>query len=122
DCPLMKVDGSEVTFPQSYRAKGWVYPDPKLVRQLTDILRTAERPLIMAGSAIYWSDASEELRQFAELARAPVYLTVMGRGSLHQDHELFYNRSRRGALGKADALVVLGRAVGSRLSNGNRFQ
>ncbi len=71
DVLFMKVEESEVNFPQSYRPQGKVYPDPKIVRQAAEILRNAERPLIMAGSAIYWSDSSEELRQFAELVRAP---------------------------------------------------
>src|SRR3989449_1825348 len=121
DVLFMKVEETEVNFPQSYRPQGKVYPDPKIVRQAADILRNAERPLIMAGSAIYWSDASEELRRFAELARAPVYLNAMGRGSLHQDHELFYNRSRRGALSKADAILVIGTPMDFRLSYGKRF-
>ncbi len=121
DVLFMKVEESEVNFPQSYRPQGRVYPDPKIVRQAAEILRNAQRPLIMAGSAIYWSDASEELRQFAELARAPVYLNAMGRGSLHQDHELFYNRSRRGALSKADAILVIGTPMDFRLSYGKRF-
>jgi acetolactate synthase-1/2/3 large subunit len=75
----------------------------------------------MAGSAIYWSEAHAELREFAEMLRAPVYLNAMGRGSMAQDHELFFNRSRRVALTKADAIVIVGTPLDFRLSYGKRF-
>ncbi len=121
DVLFMKVEESEVFFPQSYRPEGRVYPDPKVVRKAADVLRKAERPVIMAGSAVYWSEGHEELRQLAELTRAPVYLNAMGRGSMRQDHELFFNRSRRNALTKADAILVIGTPLDFRLAYGKRF-
>ncbi|HET9475933.1 MAG TPA: thiamine pyrophosphate-binding protein [Dehalococcoidia bacterium] len=121
DVLFMKVEESEVFFPQSYRPEGRVYPDPKVVRKAAEVLRNAERPVIMAGSAVYWSEGHEELRQLAELTRAPVYLNAMGRGSLAQDHELFFNRSRRNALTKADAILVIGTPLDFRLAYGKRF-
>src|SRR2546422_5297374 len=121
DVVFMKVEESEVNFPQSYRPEGRVYPDPKVVKKAAEVLRKAERPVIMAGSAIYWSEAHAELRELAELTRAPVYLNAMGRGSLPQDHPLFFSRSRRGALTKADVIVVIGTPMDFRLSYGKRF-
>ena len=121
DVLFMKVEESEVFFPQSYRPEGRVYPDPKVIRKAADVLRKAERPVIMAGSAVYWSEGHEELRQLAELTRAPVYLNAMGRGSLAQDHELFFNRSRRNALTRADAILVIGTPLDFRLAYGKRF-
>jgi acetolactate synthase-1/2/3 large subunit len=121
DVLFMKVEESEVFFPQSYRPEGRVYPDPKIVREAAEALRNAERPVIMAGSAVYWSEGHEELRQLAELTRAPVYLNAMGRGSLSQDHELFFNRSRRNALTRADAILVIGTPLDFRLAYGKRF-
>jgi acetolactate synthase-1/2/3 large subunit len=121
DVLFMKVEESEVFFPQSYRPEGRVYPDPKVVQKAAEALRKSERPVIMAGSAIYWSEAHAELRELAETLRAPVYLNAMGRGSMRQDHELFYNRSRRAALTKADAILVIGTPLDFRLAYGKRF-
>jgi len=121
DVLFMKVEENEVFFPQSYRPEGRVYPDPKSVRKAAEALRSAERPVIMAGSAIYWSEAHEELRELAELMQAPVYLNAMGRGSLNQEHALFYSRSRRTALTKADCILVIGTPMDFRLSYGKRF-
>src|SRR5438309_3755689 len=121
DVLFMKVEENEVNFPQSYRPPGRVYPDPKSVRKAAEVLRSAERPVIMAGSAIYWSEAHSELKELAETVRAPVFLNAMGRGSLNQDHELFFNRSRRNALTRADAILVIGTPLDFRLSYGKRF-
>ena len=98
DVLFRKVEENDVYFPQSYRPKGRVYPDPKVVKQAAEIIAKAERPLVMAGSAIYWQDAHQELRHFVEVAQAPVYLNAMGRGSINQDHPLFFSRTRRNAL------------------------
>jgi len=121
DVLFKKVEENEVYFPQSYRPEGRVYPDPKVIKKAAEIIAKSERPVIMAGSAIYWSEAHDELRQFVEVAQAPVYLNAMGRGSINQEHPLFYNRSRRNALTKADAIVVIGTPLDFRLSYGKRF-
>ena len=121
DVLFRKVEEKDVYFPQSYRPQGRVYPDPKAIKSAAEIIAKAERPLIMAGSAIYWQNAHEELRHFVEVAQAPLYLNAMGRGSISQEHPLFFSRTRRNALGKADAIVVLGTPLDFRLSYGKRF-
>jgi acetolactate synthase-1/2/3 large subunit len=121
DVLFKKVEEDTVYFPESYRPTGRVYPDPKVIQQAAELLRSASRPVVMAGSAIYWSEAHEELRRFIELVQAPVYLNAMGRGSVSQEHPLFFNRSRRGALAKADAVVVIGTPMDFRLGYGKRF-
>ena len=121
DVLFRKVEENDVYFPQSYRPQGRVYPDPKVVKQAAEIIARAERPLVMAGSAIYWQDAHQELRHFVEVAQAPVYLNAMGRGAINQDHPLFFSRTRRNALGQADAIVVIGTPMDFRLAYGKRF-
>ena len=63
DVLFRKVEESTVTFPKSYRPPGRVFPDTNVLGQATETLRKAERPLIMAGSAIYWSEAHEQRGQ-----------------------------------------------------------
>src|SRR3970282_1325690 len=84
DVLFRKVEENDVYFPQSYRPQGRVYPDPKVVKQAAEIIARAERPLVMAGSAIYWQDAHQGLRHFVEVAQAPVYLNAVGRGGIQQ--------------------------------------
>jgi acetolactate synthase-1/2/3 large subunit len=121
DVLFKKVEEESVYFPESYRPIGHIHPDPSAIKKAADVLRKAERPVIMGGSAIYWSESHAELREFAELMQAPVYLNAMGRGSISQEHELFFNRSRRNALSKADAVVVIGTPMDFRLAYGKRF-
>lgn len=121
DVLFRKVEEESVVFPKAYRPTGKINPDPKLIKQAADALRKAERPVVMGGSAIYWTEAHEELKRLIELLKAPVYLNAMGRGSVSQEHPLFFNRSRRSALSKADAIVVIGTPMDFRLAYGKRF-
>jgi len=52
------------------------------------MLNAAERPLIVAGGGIINADASELLVAFAELTGIPVIPTLMGWGSIPDDHPL----------------------------------
>src|SRR5271167_267490 len=52
------------------------------------MLNAAERPLIVAGGGIINADASDLLVEFAELTGIPVIPTLMGWGSIPDDHEL----------------------------------
>src|SRR3954451_7071753 len=53
-----------------------------------DMLAAAERPLIVAGGGIINADAAELLVEFAELTGVPVVPTLMGWGTIPDDHPL----------------------------------
>ncbi|MDP9691346.1 UNVERIFIED_ORG: tartronate-semialdehyde synthase [Pseudomonas mohnii] len=52
------------------------------------MLNAAERPLLVAGGGIINADASDKLVEFAELIGVPVIPTLMGWGSIPDDHPL----------------------------------
>ena len=52
------------------------------------LLQASERPLIVAGGGIINADASDLLVEFAELTGVPVVPTLMGWGSIPDDHRL----------------------------------
>ncbi|QJP10671.1 glyoxylate carboligase [Pseudomonas multiresinivorans] len=52
------------------------------------LLNDAERPLICAGGGIINADASDKLVEFAELTGVPVVPTLMGWGTIPDDHPL----------------------------------
>ena len=95
-------------------------PDPQEVQAAADLLRTAERPLLIAGGGVRYSLAEEELAGFAERHGIPVVETVAGKSSLAWDHPLqagpigVTGSSSANALA-ADADVVL--AIGTRLQD-----
>ncbi|MBL7212095.1 MAG: biosynthetic-type acetolactate synthase large subunit [Desulfobacteraceae bacterium] len=65
--------------PKSYKP---IYtPDIRRVRKVLNLIRQAERPLILAGGGVILSKASEALTQFARKLRIPVTTTLMGLGA-----------------------------------------
>lgn len=60
----------------------------KQIEKALDMLTAAERPLIVAGGGIINADASDLLVEFAELTGVPVIPTLMGWGTIPDDHPL----------------------------------
>lgn len=104
--------------PAHYRYTGRVAPDPDMIAQAAALLEMAQRPVIMAGTAVWWCDAAEPLRLLAERINAPVYLNGAGRGCLPPTHPLFFSASRRKALEGADTIMVIGTRMDFRLNHG----
>jgi acetolactate synthase-1/2/3 large subunit len=104
--------------PASYRYGGRTAPDPDMVIKAAALLEKALRPVIMAGTAVWWCDAAEPLRQLAERINAPVFLNGAGRGCLPPTHPLFFTASRRKALEGADTILAIGTRMDFRLNHG----
>ncbi len=93
------------------------------VHELADAvarLKSAERPLIIAGGGVQYSGAVEQLAAFAETHRIPIVETIAGRANLKATHPL--NAGPIGVTGsdsantlaeKADVIL----AVGTRLQD-----
>jgi 3D-(3,5/4)-trihydroxycyclohexane-1,2-dione acylhydrolase (decyclizing) len=60
-------------------------PDAERIAEAVELLRTAERPYIVAGGGIHYSEAWAELAEFAERFGIPVGETHAGRGALRDD-------------------------------------
>src|SRR5204863_360646 len=104
--------------PAHYRFSGRTAPDPDMVVRAAALLEQAQRPVIMAGTAVWWCDAAEPLRLLAERLNAPVYLNGAGRGCLPPTHPLFFSASRRKALEGADTILAIGTRMDFRLNHG----
>jgi acetolactate synthase I/II/III large subunit len=85
------------------------------------LLRDAERPVIMAGTGLYWGHGEAELLRLAEELRIPVFLNGQARGCVPADHELFFSRARGQGLKGADAALVIGVPMDFRLAFGQSF-
>jgi tartronate-semialdehyde synthase len=58
------------------------------VERALDMLAAAQRPLLVAGGGIVNADAADLLVEFAELLGVPVVPTLMGWGTIPDDHPL----------------------------------
>jgi acetolactate synthase-1/2/3 large subunit len=95
-------------------------PMPDVARALA-LLAEAERPVIMAGTNLYWSHGEDALRELAEARGIPVFLNGLARGCLPADHPLFFSRARSTALKGADLALVVGVPLDFRLGFGQSF-
>jgi acetolactate synthase-1/2/3 large subunit len=123
ECPMDVLNNiiptAEATIPGAgYRTRGKPQGDPALIEQAVALLQRAERPVIFAGTTVWWDDAAEPLRALAEALQAPVFLNGGGRGSLPPDHPLFFSLARKTALGGADLLLLVGTKLDFRLNYG----
>jgi 3D-(3,5/4)-trihydroxycyclohexane-1,2-dione acylhydrolase (decyclizing) len=57
-------------------------PEPAALARAAALIRSARRPLIVAGGGVIYSEASEALREFAAATGIPVAMTQAGKGSL----------------------------------------
>ena len=96
-------------------------PNRKAVEKAVNMLLKAERPVIVAGGGIINADASELLVEFAEITNTPVIPTLMGWGSIPDDHPLhagmvgLQTQHRYGNATFLDSDFVLG--LGNRWAN-----
>jgi acetolactate synthase I/II/III large subunit len=86
--------------------------------EAAELLAAAERPAIMAGTNVYWSQAETELVALAEALGIPVFLNGLGRGCVPPDHELYFSRARGAGLKGCDVALVVGVPLDFRLGFG----
>ncbi|WP_028058808.1 acetolactate synthase [Candidatus Solirubrobacter pratensis] len=108
-------EGREVAAPRAGRAA-----QPALDRAAA-LLDDAERPVIMAGTNLYWGRGEEALRELAEQRGIPVFLNGLARGCVPADHPLAFARARSSALKGADVALVIGVPMDFRLGFGGAF-
>jgi 3D-(3,5/4)-trihydroxycyclohexane-1,2-dione acylhydrolase (decyclizing) len=95
-------------------------PDSKELEFVTNALRKAKRPLIIAGGGVKYALAEKRLAAFAEEHGLPVAETQAGKGSLAWDHAC--NAGAIGVTGSAAANTLAARAdlilaIGTRLGD-----
>ncbi len=120
DVPFdLVVDQAEMEIPSGWRpplATGLAAAD---VERVLDLLRGAERPLILAGGGAAAAGCADQVRDLAEWLQAAVAVTSTGRGTVADDHPLCVGLTgtvasdlANQAVAEADVVLVLG----SRLS------
>ncbi|UXZ54288.1 glyoxylate carboligase [Halomonas sp. 7T] len=90
DLPI-DVQMSEIEFdPDTYESLPAYKPSASRaqIEKALTMLNEAEKPLLVAGGGIINADASEQLVEFAELTGVPVIPTLMGWGTIPDDHPL----------------------------------
>ena len=95
--------------------------DGREIERVGALLGAAERPVIMAGTDLYWGHGEGALRELSEALGIPVFLNGLARGCLPADHPNFFARARSAALKGADLALVIGVPMDFRLGFGGSF-
>jgi tartronate-semialdehyde synthase len=96
-------------------------PHPAAIERALDLLLEADRPLLMPGGGVILAEASAELVELAELLQVPVLPTLMGWGTIPNDHPLYVGlagiqtQTRAGNEALLESDLVL--AVGARFAD-----
>jgi acetolactate synthase-1/2/3 large subunit len=124
DLPMDHVYGAGVESPAPAplpAAGSGPAPSGDELERAVALLRGAQRPVVMAGTDLYWGHGEDALRALAEELRIPVVLNGLARGCVPADHELFFSRARSAALQGADVALVVGVPMDFRLGFGAAF-
>ena len=114
------------TWPPELRLPGYrptTRPHGKQIREAARLLTTARRPVLYVGGGVIKANASEELRELAELTGAPVVTTLMARGAFPDSHPQHLGMpgmhgtvAAVASMQKADLLVALGTRFDDRVT------
>ena len=102
------VDAERVRWPERYYTQARPQGDPDQVKRAAELLRTAERPMMIVGKGVRWSEPALELRQLVETLGMPFMASPMGRGFIPDDHPLNFGTARSALMGNADVILVVG--------------
>ena len=118
DVLMSPADMETAYFPEIRTTPPQVIPDPKDVQEAVEVLTKAQKPLMLAGTGVKWSQGSAALAKFAEKTKVPVFLNGMGRGQLQSSHPQFFNRVRKEAMMQCDVFILAGSPLDFRLKYG----
>ncbi len=79
----------EIPEPSERRATGKTLGDPKFIKEATELLKGARRPVLFLGGGIVTAEAFNEIKVLAEKLGSAVVTTMMAKDAFPNDHPLF---------------------------------
>jgi acetolactate synthase I/II/III large subunit len=117
---------TEFTWPVQYDLPGYhpvTRPHSRQVREAARMITDAKKPVLYVGGGVIKANAAAELKELAELTRAPVVTTLMARGAFPDSHPQHLGMpgmhgtvAAVGALQRADLIVALGARFDDRVT------
>lgn len=103
-----QVEESEIEIPERCADPARTQAADDDIARAIEVLRGAERPLVIIGKGAAYSRAEAEIRAFIEATRIPFLSSPMGKGVVDDEHALSVAPARGLALQDADVVVLLG--------------
>lgn len=118
DIFMGQVPDDNIIVPRIRTTAPRISPDRLEIRAALELLAKAERPMLMAGTSVKWSQAEDSMNSFINEIHLPTFCNGMGRGSVPWESPQFLNRSRRDALAQTDCIVLAGTLLDFRMRFG----
>jgi acetolactate synthase-1/2/3 large subunit len=124
---LIEADDSTISLPAHTQPTAAAQAGQEFIEQALELLATAERPLIVAGAAAFWSHAGDALRQFIETVKIPLMTVEQARGMITDKHPYCfgdgYGTVNQAAQlqGRVDVLLLLGDRLDHAFAYGSCF-
>ena len=122
----VQQEEAEFEYPETVDLPGYkpnLDGHPTQIKRAAKLIDEAQRPVILAGHGVIFSEAFDELRELAEKAQIPVITTLLGISSFPDDHVLCVGMpGMHGmayaslAIEEADLLVALGMRFDDRIT------
>jgi thiamine pyrophosphate-dependent acetolactate synthase large subunit-like protein len=108
DVLYQDVVDSEIRWSQPVTLRSRPLGDPEQIERVVQMMLDAERPILLTGSGILWSEAEADMREIVNCTGIPFWTTPQGRGAVEEDHELCFLTARSTAFREADLIIVIG--------------
>ena len=112
------VDTDRVRFPRMRPEPPVLTPAMSDIDQALGLLASAKKPVMMAGTAVKWSNAASTIQRFIEKIHIPTFVNGMGRGTVKPGTPELLNRVRREAIQGCDLFISAGVLLDFRLGYG----
>jgi acetolactate synthase-1/2/3 large subunit len=120
------TDEAEFVYPETVDLPGYkpnMEGHPAQIKRAARLIAQSNRPVILAGHGIIFSNAFDELKELAEKAQVPVITTLLGISCFPEDHVLSVGMpGMHGmayaslALEEADLIIALGMRFDDRIT------
>ncbi|MCI0840152.1 MAG: thiamine pyrophosphate-binding protein [Chloroflexi bacterium] len=116
-----QVEEDEVHWPENYFADAPPMGNAEQVRRAADLLLNADRPAMIVGKGVRWSEPTAELKRLIETLGMPFIPSPMGRGFIPDDHPLNAAAARSTLMQGADVVLMVGARMNWMFDFGRRF-
>ncbi|MGB1880181.1 MAG: thiamine pyrophosphate-binding protein [Gammaproteobacteria bacterium] len=113
-----EVELKDVRMPRIRTEPALQLPAKGDIEAALEILASAERPVMMVGTSVKWSNASAAVQRFIEAVHIPTFVNGMGRGTVRPGTPELLNRVRKEAIGQCDVFICAGVLLDFRLGYG----
>lgn len=97
-------------------------PAPDAVNRALDVIKNANKPLIILGKGAAYAQCDDVVREFVETSGIPYLPMSMAKGLLPDNHDLSAGPARSLVLKEADVVIMVGARLNWLLSHGKGKQ